>query len=136
MHNYRGGVYEFTQPNDLDNNVARAKVKIYSISATWGGNRCEYIFAAEMPSYFSKSTIPTGLGIKKFRELQAEADKGNRPDLLVAEAVALEFLNSNELTEYLKIRAIEGVNKDPISVSHYNDYTIFCHAIFYYGLLI
>ncbi len=124
VHNYRSGIYEFSEPNDIDNNAAVAKGKIYSISATWGNNSCEYIFATETPSYFSISTIPTGNDMKKFSKLQAEAAKGNRPDLLDAEAVALEFLNSSEFTRYMKYRAIEGVNKEPISVSNYDDYTV------------
>ncbi|WP_352418714.1 M56 family metallopeptidase [Proteiniborus sp.] len=124
VHNNRRGVYEFNNPYDIDDNELGAKGKIFSVSATWGNNSCEYIFAAETPSHFSISTKPAGYGMNKFNKLQAEADKGNRPDLLDAEAVALEFINSNELTEYLKIRAIEGVNKNPISISHFNDYTI------------
>lgn len=124
VNNSRSGVYEFYNSNNIDNNVVGAKIKTFSISATWGNNSCEYIFVTETPSHFSISTKPAGYGINKFSKLQAEADKGNRPDLLDAEAVALEFLKSNEFTEYLKIRAIEGVNIDPISISNYNDYTI------------
>ncbi len=124
VHSYRSGIYEFNQPNDMDNNVAGAKDKVFSISATWGDNSCEYIFVAETPSHFSISTMHTEDGIKKFSKLQAEANEGSRPDLLDAETVALEFLNSRELNEYMKRNVIEGINKDPISINNYNDYTI------------
>lgn len=129
VHNNRRGVYEFNNPYDPDEDKLGVKCKVFSISATWGNNSCEYIFATETPSHFSISTIPAGYGMNKFSKLQDEADKGNRPDLLDSEAVALEFLNSYDFTEYMKRRSIEGINKKPISISNYSDYTVMKYGL-------
>jgi len=120
------GIYEFNSPYniDLDDNEVKAKCKIFSISSTWGKNSCEYIFVTETPSYFSKSTNPAENNTIEVSKLQTEAGNRSELDLLDVEKVALEFLSSKEFTEYIDYRNVEGINKNPISISNFSDYIV------------
>lgn len=92
------GVYKIKNPSGREGDIKTTLKKIFCITATWGDNVCEYIFATD-DNADVVTHIPLQVDMMKLDKLQDEADRGNRPDLLNHETVALEFLNSIEITD-------------------------------------